>query len=242
MGTAGTTLAGTGLAAVALLAAAGPARADADAPRVEVTAQLSAVRLVTSACPEGGRAALLPAGRTAFDEGYVLDLTASGRERTGSWLALGDGRYSVAVRCADGTELTGGPVRVPGPASPPATEPSSAPSSAAPPAPPETSAPVAPPSLSASASTRAAEPSEGWPGRARRPYGDASAPGDGRSPAGSSSPSAGVTVPKGGVEAGLGGSVAQGSSPAFDAGVALLATGSASAAVWLVRRRLARRR
>lgn len=241
MGTPGTTLAGTGLAAVALLAAAGQARADGDAPRVEVTAQLSAVRLVTAACPDGGRAALLPAGRTAFEEGYVLDLTARGRERTGSWLALADGRYSVAVRCADGTELTGGPVRVPGPASPPAAEPSSAPRSAAPLAPPERSAPVPPASPSASASTRAAEPSDGWPGRERRPYGEPSTRGDERFPAGSSSPSVPGTVPRGGVQGGLGGSAAQPTSPAFDAGVALLATGSASAAVWLVRRRLARR-
>ncbi|MFE9253259.1 serine/threonine protein kinase [Streptomyces sp. NPDC007088] len=240
MGTAGTTLVGTGLAAVALLTVAGPARADGDAPGVELTAQLSAVRLMTSACPEGGRAALLPAGATAFDEGYVLDLTARGRERTGSWLALADGRYSVTVRCADGTELTGGPVRVPGPASPPATDPSSASSATAPPARPERSAPV-PASPSASAPGTSAAPSAPSSGRARGPYAEGSAPPDGRSPGGSSSPSAGVTVPRGGVQGGLGGSAAHGSSPAFEAGVALLATGSASVTVWLVRRRLARR-
>ncbi|WP_037868574.1 hypothetical protein [Streptomyces sp. SPB074] len=211
-----TSLTATALGACALLALAPCAHADGAPARdpVTVRAQGSTVRLTTSACPRGGTATLVAAGRATADGGFAVDLAPGGRARTASWLAVEDGRYVARVRCADGTRLSGAAVRVPGPL----------PSPAVTPAPEGTAAKDSPaprPSGPASASDAPVDP-----------YADA---GMAESPAGVPG-----EMPKGGVRGGLGGSAKpeRDSPGAFGAGTALVAAAGAGALVWWLRRRV----
>lgn len=222
--------AGTGLLALVLCAPAGAAHAAGDTARVEATAIGSGVRLTTTACPDGGRAALLPPGRTAFEDGYLLDLAPGGRERGGSWLAVEDGRYTVAVRCADGTRHAGGTVRVPGTASPPATA----------------SAKASPPARDGDPFSDADPPAPPTAGPASTPPASARPTDTPSTPVAPSASATATATATGGwppaVRGGLGGSATRESPGSFEAGIALVCGAAVSGLVWFLRRRHARGR
>ncbi|OON72187.1 hypothetical protein [Streptomyces tsukubensis] len=204
-----------GTTAVALaLTAAPPWAASAADGGIHVTTERSIVQVTTTACEDGGRASLMARG-AGFDEGYRVELTPGGSSRTGSWMSIDDGVYTVEVRCDGGRTAGRASVTVDRSVSP-----SPAPSASSP-------APSTSRTTSTAPSTVSALPSPG---------GSVSAPSSAVPPAPPATARPAASPPVHGVKGGLGGGTEEWSPSALVAGSSMVVLAGLTGA-WLLRRR-----
>ncbi len=100
--------------AVPLALAAGPATA-AD---ISVSVTGTTVTASTTACPNGGKAALMSNGSADFAQGKQVDLTTSSAGQSASWTGVSPGTHTVAVVCTGGASAGAAQVTVSGTATP----------------------------------------------------------------------------------------------------------------------------
>ncbi|MEI5100856.1 hypothetical protein RB200_22905 [Streptomyces sp. PmtG] len=100
---------GLTVAAIALpLALAAPAALAA--PGISVTVNGNVVQVTTSACPNGGKAALLSNGAANFAQGRQVTLAGG----SASWQNVTSGSHTVVVICQDGSSAGSQSVTVAG--------------------------------------------------------------------------------------------------------------------------------
>lgn len=109
--------------AVPLALAAGPATAAGGGISVSVTG--TTVMVSTTACPSGGKAALMSNGSANFAQGKQVDLAGGSSSQSASWTGVSPGTHTVAVVCSGGASAGAAQVTVSGSTASPTPRPTS---------------------------------------------------------------------------------------------------------------------